>query len=178
MADILKFAIPAVIILVIGAIVGYYVLRMLRGSINLTLPKTTFNPGEKVTGSFELKTKKPIEGNRLFAALVGERITERRDHDDHRRRNVDEIFRAEHVLEDARSYPAGHAQQYIFEIAAPEGGGPEVLNSGLGKALQMGAELLSSHRTRYRWRVEVRLDAKGIDLAASRRVTVNMPGIV
>jgi hypothetical protein len=34
--------------------------------------------------------------------------------------------------------------------------------------------LLSDRRTRIKWKIEVRLDAKGIDLAASKSIQLNL----
>lgn len=174
MSDVVKFAVPAVLVLIVVGIIAYFVLRRLRGSITLSLSRTSFNAGEKVTGSFHLKTRKQIECNRLYAALIGQRVIEHRS-EDRTRTDTDEIYRAEHTFEESVTYPPEHTQQYSFELPTPQAGGPDFFESTVGKALRLGLDALSDRRTRFRWRVEVRLDAKGIDLATSRGINVNLP---
>ena len=59
------------------------------------------------------------------------------------------------------------------ETVAPLAICQQELNSTLAKAARVGLELLGADRRRMKWIVEIRLDAKGIDLAASRRVQIN-----
>ena len=53
----------------------YYVVRFMRGSIKLSLARTMFNQGDTIAGSFELLTKKAIEGNKLVVSLIGVKVT-------------------------------------------------------------------------------------------------------
>ncbi|MFA5809611.1 MAG: hypothetical protein WC935_04635 [Thermoleophilia bacterium] len=163
----------AAVAIVIVAIIAYFVVRMLRGSMKITLTKNGFSPGEKITGSFTMKTRKEIEGKRLFAALVGKEVTERRD-GDRTRTDTREIYRDEQTLEEGKMYPAGHTADYSFELNTPSESGQGFLDSAVGKALDIGMELLSGDRNEIRWTVEVRLDAKGVDLSDSRSVTINI----
>ncbi len=159
-------------IVLIGVAV-YYLLRFMRGTIKMTLTQTAFNPGETISGSFTLHTKKPIEGNRLIVSLIGVQETKTRDGDkteSHSR----EIYRNEVLIEGNKAYPAGYQATHNFEIPTPDTGSQEFLNSGVGQALTAAFSLLGNRRTEFRWKVEARLDAKGIDLATSKRVTLNM----
>jgi len=159
---------------VIAAVIAYYVIRFMRGSIKLSLPRTAFNPGEAITGSFELLTKKPIEGNKLIVSLIGVQVTESYENGKKRTRTR-EIYRNEVLVEEAKAYPAGHTSEHQFEIATPNTGAPEFANSALGQTLMSALRLLSNRRTRLKWKVEARLDAKGVDLATSKSVSINMP---
>ena len=171
--EILKIAIPAVIVLVIALIATYYIIRFMRGSIKMTLTKNAFSSGEQVTGSFELITRKEIDGNRLFVSLIGKEVTKQR-HGDKTRTHTREIYRDEVTLEDAKIFAAGATANYNFELATPSSSGPDPLDSTLGKTLKIGAELLSGRRTHLRWSVQARLDAKGVDLATQKKITLNM----
>ncbi|MFA5802100.1 MAG: hypothetical protein WC911_06435 [Thermoleophilia bacterium] len=163
----------AVVVIVIAAVIAYFVVRMLRGSMKITLAKNGFSPGEKVTGSFTMKTRKEIEGKRLFAALVGKEVTERRE-GDRTRTDTREIYRDEQTLEEGKTYPAGNTSDYSFELNTPSEDGQGLPGSAVGQALDIGLDLLSGNRTDIRWTVEVRLDAKGVDLFDSRSVTINI----
>ena len=68
----------------IVAVIAYYVARFMRGSIKLSMSRTTFNPGDAITGSFDLLTKKLVHyvlnpyatqtdtsANRIYAFLIG-----------------------------------------------------------------------------------------------------------
>jgi len=159
---------------VIAAIAAYYVMRFMKGSIKLSLPQTGFEPGQTITGSFDLETKKPIQSKKLIVSLIGLKITKTREGDKTRTR-TQEIYRNEVLVEDAREYPAGHTAQHQFEIATPNTGSSDFMNSALGQTVGAALRLLSDRRTRLKWKVEARLDTKGVDLAASKSVSINMP---
>lgn len=167
-------------VLAVVLIAGYYIMRHMRGSVSVTLSKRGFNPGEKVTGTFRMTTRKDIEGNRLYAALVGEEVTREPYHDSSTgrsstRTHTREIYRDEHTIEENMNYPAGQTIERSFEVTAPTSSGQGLLQSPLGQTFQVGMELLGGSRRNLRWTVEVRLDAKGIDLYSSENVTVNLP---
>lgn len=166
-------------VVAVAIIAGYYVMRYMRGSVKVTLSKRGFNPGEKVTGTFQMTTRKDIEGKRLYAALVGEEVTTEHYRDsngrDSTRTNTREIYRDEHIIEENVNYPAGQTIERSFEVTAPTSSGQGSLESPLGKTFQVGMELFSGSRRNLRWTVEVRLDAKGIDLTGCENVTVNLP---
>ena len=158
---------------VVAAVAAYYIIRFMRGSIKMTLPQTGFNPGQNITGSFDLETKKAIEGNKLIVSLIGVQVTEYYE-DGKKRTRKREIYRNEVLLEDAKTYPAGHTSTHQFEIDTPNTNAPEFMNSAIGKTLAGALQLLSDRRSRLKWRVEARLDAKGVDLATSKSVSLSV----
>lgn len=159
--------------LLLVGVIAYFVMRFLRGSIKLTMPQTSFGAGQMISGSFDLMTKKSIQGNQLFVTLRGVKEIKIRDGEKTRTRR-EEIYCDQVTLEDAREYPAGYSAKYDFQISTPNVQSPEFMNSGIGQALVSAFRLLSDRRTRIKWRVEARLDAKGIDLAASKSVQLNL----
>ena len=159
------------------AIIGYRIMRSMRGSIKLSLPNITFNPGDQITGQFDLHTKKRIQGKKLTVSLIGKKIT--KTHTDERSRtHSHEIYRDEKVLEGAKEFPVGHRANYDFEIATPNPSTPDSLNSTLGQTLKTALNVLTQSRTRFQWKVEVRLDAKGIDLVASKPISLNISPLI
>ena len=154
------------------AVIIYYVVRFMRGSITLSLPRSVFNPGDPIAGSFELLAKKAIEGNKLVVSLIGIKVTKTYDGEKTKTRSR-EIYRDEQLLEEAKSYRAGSKATYEFTLSAPNMNSSEFLNSKVGQALSAAVHLLSDRSTRLKWKVEARLDAKGVDLATSKSVSIN-----
>ena len=174
--EVLKIAIPAILVLVIVLVVGYYIIRFMRGSIKITLAKDFFNEGEQITGSFELTTRKEIDGNRLFVSLVGKEVTKER-REGKTRTHTREIYRDEVTIEEAKTFSAGETMNYDFQLAIPSSAGDDFLSSPLGKTLKVGMQMLGGSRSYLQWIVEARLDAKGVDLVSRKKIAVNMSKI-
>jgi hypothetical protein len=153
----------------LAAVGTYFLLRWLKGSITISLPGTYFSPGGSIEGSFELLTRKEVRANSLTAALVGTESVRERGYNGKSRTRTREIYRAGQTLEQAKEYPAGYSAVYQFKLAAPAAGGQGEGGSLLGQALDM----LGSIGRTVRWKVEVRLDAEGVDLASSETVHIN-----
>ncbi len=163
----------AVIVVVLGGLLAYYVIRGMKGSLTLTLNHRGVGSGDKFTGTVQVVCKKPVEGNRLVATLIGtERIEEKTDEGTKTRTR--EIYRADALLEEARSYEAGFEESYRFELVAPSADQVGVAGSGLGKMVERGVGMLTGRDRELLWKIEGRLDAKGLDLVDSEKVTVNL----
>jgi len=154
-------------------IITYFIIRFMRGSIKLQLATTTFQPGDKINGKLDLTTKKNITGNRLFASLVGTKITKtHRDGKTHT--NHTEIYRFETALEEAREFPAGYNNIYDFSLDVPAAGTGDIMNSKLGQTVGTALNLMGGTNSRIEWKITGRLDAKGIDLAATKKIMINL----
>lgn len=171
--NMILILILAAIGVVLAIVAGYYIIRFMRGSIKLTMMKVTFNPGDTITGSFELHTKKPIEGNKLTVSLIGKQVTKTR-RGGKTRTQSHEIYRDEKILEEATRYPAEHKSTHEFEIPTPNSSAPDFANNPVFQGLAGAMRMLSDRHTYLKWGVEARLDAKGVDLAASKKITVNV----
>lgn len=167
----------AAIGLVLAIVAGYYVVRFMRGSIKITMVRTSYNAGETITGSFELHTKKPIEGNKLTVSLIGTQVT-KTYRDGKSRTRSHEVYRNETVIEEAKHYPAEYRSTHEFEISTPNASAPNFASSPIFQGLATAMRMLSDRHTYLKWRVEARLDAKGVDLAASKKVTVNVGSLM
>ncbi len=163
--------------LILAGVGVYFLLRYLRGKITLSLPVTTFSPGDIIKGSFELHAKKTISGKRLIVSLIGTQHERTRNKDGKTSTRSHEIFRKEVLVEEARDYPAGFKEVYNFELPVPASDRPEFMDNQLLRSLVTAASFLGNRRIEVRWRIEARLQAKGIDLARSRRVTLNTGAI-
>lgn len=171
--NLVLIIVAAVAGVVIVGLAVYYLMRFMRGSIKMTLTQTAFNPGDTIKGSFDLLTKKPIEGNKLIVSLIGTQVTKTKD-GDNTRSDTREIYRNEVLIEEEKVYRAGYTARYDFELPTPNTGAQEFLNSTAGQAITAAFSLLGNRRVELKWRVEARLDAKGIDLATSKRINIHM----
>ncbi len=164
--------------LIIGCIIGgfifwiffYYIARFLKGSIKIKLNKKGYNAGEKISGEFKVITKKEIDGNRLFVALVGKEEIREYNNNGKQRTRTQEIYRYEDTIEDEKIYKASTEVEHSFELETPS---ERSKNEGVINAISKGIELFSGRRRRLKWFVEVRLDAKGIDLSSTETLRIN-----
>lgn len=165
------------------AFVVYKILRFMRGSIKIVLRQTNFNPGEMIAGTFELEIRKGIEGDKLYAALIGEKVTEEPSRDPSRRVTTrTEVYRDELIFELEKLYKAGKTMHYNFEFdtgnaqnvvgeSEPSGG---LLGQTLNEGLELAGDIGLLSKQSLEWKVEVKLVAKGIDLVSSKEVYVNI----
>lgn len=156
------------------AIITYFIIRWMRGSITLMLPNTAFNPGDTIKGSFELLTRKALQGNKLIVTLVGEKVTRYYENDERKTRRR-EVHRSEKLIEQAREYPAGYNVKHEFEIQIPAGGASTPsMDPAFAQVLSAASQLLNDRDTWYEWKIEARLDAKGVDLAKNKKISINL----
>ncbi len=155
------------LLLAAAGVGAYYLARYLKGSISIMLARNSFSAGEVVEGSFELLARKEIKANALTAAVAAYETVRERDFKGRSKTHTREIYRTGQTLEQARVYPAGYRGSYNFRIPLPDGhfsGGGAMLGSTLG--------FLSGASRKVSWKVEVRLDAEGVDLASSEKIYV------
>lgn len=177
MSDKMAVIFMASIVVFVGGIIiatiAYYIARFLRGSIKLSLPCTAFDPGSTIKGEFALHAKKDLEGNKLIVSLIGVQITKTYQKDGKTSSQSQEIYRNETLVEPAKSYPAGYTADYDFELPVPNINTPGLMNSPLNQPLNTAMNLLGGREIRQEWRVEARLDAQGVDLADSQKISLN-----
>ena len=168
-----EYLIISAIVVIVLAIGAYFLIRFLRGSIKLYLQNTSCNSGETVKGSFDLHTKKTIVGNRLAVELIGDKITKTRKSDGKTDSHTHEIFRNGVTLENRKTYQAGYKEKFDFELQTPDSNQPDSMNSELAQTLGAALSLMSDRQVYVKWRVEARLDAEGVDLVDTEKVSIN-----
>jgi len=77
------------------------------------------------------------------------------------------------TLENQTDFAAGFRKQYEFEIPTPDNSQPDFMNSSLGQTISSALSLVSNRQVRILWKVEARLDTKGVDLSDSEKVNIN-----
>ena len=160
---------------IVVAFLAYGMARRARGSIEVSLTQTDFEAGETVHGQIAIHAKKPIEAERLVVTVTATEITETAK-DGKTTRSSEQVFRDEVMVEGARSYAANTRETREFDISLPEPKAeavPEPKSVG-GKASFASLKLTKPPKTQLKWRLGVRLVAKGIDLGTSRPIAVNI----
>ena len=164
------WGIIAVVSVVLIGVAAYYITRFMKGSIKLSVDRSTYTSGDPITGSFLLETKKSLEGT-LTVSLIGTKVSTYYDHENRRKTRRDEFFRDRVVIERRRKFKAGN-KRFKFEVPSPQMQEPGFMDSKIGRLIT--GILNSGRNSRMEWKVEARLDMKGVDLAASKRVNLTM----
>jgi len=159
---------------------GYYSARALKGKILIELPKEGYNGGEEITGRVTLVSRKALNLNRLYVALVGYEIVEKRDSNGKRSTRKNEVYRNEVNILEAQAVPAGLNQSFDFVMNAPGGRSEKVgeIAAKVADAVSTAATALSvlgvttGHRRR-EWKLEARADLPGVDIAKFKKVRIN-----
>ena len=154
------------------AVAVYFILRYMKGSIEIQLDKTSFAAGETIKGSFRLVARQAVEANKLTVALVADEVIKRKDSDGDDETDTREVYRDEQVIEGKHLYEKGFDNTHNFELLIPASGESSMNNSQMGQALNTLGSMMDMNRRYLEWSIEVCLDAKGIDLSDSEKVYV------
>lgn len=171
-----------VIALIIIAIATYYIARAMKGKIEIELPKNGYSSGEEISGRVTLTTKKALQLNRMYVALIGYEIVETRERDGDRKTRRNEVYRNEVNILESQDIPAGLNQAYDFRMSAPGGQASPVgemagmVAGAIGTAATAlnALGVMNSSTRRMEWKVEARADLPGVDIAKSKKVRVNL----
>lgn len=157
---------------IVALVASYFVARYLKGNLKINLEKNTYSSGEKIVGRVELKAKKEIKAKRFFVSLIAEKKEYEKSNKN--QETWRKIYEHEELLEGARDYTVGFMQIYKFEISVPnktEIDG-KIQNSELNALINL-SKIISKGNV-LRWRVQVTLDAKGVDLVSEQKIEVKL----
>lgn len=167
---------------VVGVCVGlYYLARFMKGSLKIELARDAASSEELFSGTVALQAKKQIHGL-LKVSLVGREQHEKARSSKNNRKEWVEVYRYDHVLEEARTFEPGFSETYSFDLLAPT---VAEVSSGAAKlqaaaassdnaGLKMAAGLVGFLGGKIHWHIESRLDAKGVDLYTKEKCEVNL----
>lgn len=152
-----------------------FVLKKLKGNIKLNLSKKLYYSNEDIVGSFEFKTRKPIQSNALVVEL--EAYRQDRQSNFSRTQNSSQYYKVysqPQQIEGSRMYPAGFSQNYNFKIKIPDSNVVQsvVPNNNITNVLRTVASI-TGYSSNLHWKVKVRLDAKGLDLSSKKNIKIN-----
>ena len=80
-----------VVTLMATLFIAYYVARMMKGKVEIEIPKAGYNSGEEIVGKVTFTSRKNLHMNRFYVALIGYEIVERRDSGRRDRLEVGEV---------------------------------------------------------------------------------------
>ena len=183
----MEYAIIGAVVLIAISVAAFYILRFMKGKLELHLTNSSASSGELIKGSVRVVAKKELQGRLTVSLVCMEEFQEQkhsyRDDDDDGTKyetTREEIFRKKQLLEDIETFSPTNNLAYQFELIAPtasesgqrrssqDGGGGMV-----GTLLNMATAATQS-QSDYFWHVEARLDVKGIDLFAKKEVNVRV----
>lgn len=176
---------------IVIAIICYYIVRAMKGSLKLELNQKSVRSGESITGNLNLAVKKSMIADRLYVGLLGEREERRRSRDgDGTTTRWIEFYRDEADILMDEELSAGFMQTYSFTLDAPseatamtgaaavmktadamEDGAAKAIVAGLGSVAAAASGMMGGRK---RWKVISRLETKGVDLAASSKINVSL----
>lgn len=167
-----------VVILGIITTIVLFTLKYLKGSVKITMPKNSFQEPENITGNIELKAKKTIESNQLIVSIIGQEIISRRDSRGRLRKNYNEIYKFEQILENTTTYPAGTQKSYSFGFQFPQIPNFNPQNNQIQNTINTISSISRAINGNFRnkrleWTIKVRVDASGVDLTNSKRIYLN-----
>jgi len=148
-----------------------WIMKGMKGKIEIKLNSYSFSPGQKISGSILLKLKKPIEKGQLFVQLIGER----KQTNYLRNGPISQTFRIfdfEYQISEQKSMPAGEFNiSFDFPIPNNLSTQPKFDENPIGTLLK-SAQILIGQNVNVNWWLVGKLKCEGLDL--SKKVRVNI----
>ena len=137
-----------------------------KGRIDITVPRTSYAPGDTISGNVTLTLKKPVKAREASISLIGERIIPRSGRE--KSTTTERIYDFKQQLDSEREY--SQKEEYRFEIKIPgdvlsmkpqmpelEGTAGQVLKVAQAAAAMSGVIPLQ----RTKWYLLAKLDVPG-----------------
>ena len=168
------YIVIGIIGLIVVGIIAYYMARFMKGKMSLQLNGNYFKSGETIEGTLTVETKKAIPVDRMYVAVVGERLVHRRDSDGDTSKRWEEFHRDEYDIIYQEHLRANARESYEFAIEAPDRSRFSFPETGVAFVDKMvsGLQKLSGSG-KMRWFIKARLETKGVDLATSEKIKIS-----
>jgi len=166
----LIYIIIGIIILVISIVIIFWVLKKMKGSIDITPEKYSYNSGDTIKGKLILKIKRPVKSNKLIIGLKCEKTEKnysKENQSSQKTKNV--LFDFNHSLDGAKEYSPSE-YPYDFSISIPKNVSQKL--EGIAGTLIKSAQILSGQNSSVKWYLYAELQCKGVNL--SKKVQVNV----
>ncbi len=167
-----NFLIIFIIVLALAILLPlfFYIKSKSKGKVVLELNKYEFSPGEKITGTVNLKLKKPVSANELSVGLFA--VLHSRSYSSQgSRSNSRTVFDFKKPLKGKGDYPIGE-HKINFELLIPTDVFKNKLDNKIANNLLKSVQILSGQTTNLKWSVKANLDIPGFDLSKSVRINV------
>ena len=147
-----------------------------KGKIDIAIPKTSFAPGDKISGNVVLTLKKPVKARESSISLIGEQTTTKGSIiGTEQSKNTQRIYDFKHRLDGEKEYDK--EARYDFEIKLPadilsrQPQMPQV-SGALGQGLKI-AQAITGMGVWSNWYLLAKLDIPGgMDISKKVQVTI------
>ena len=171
-STVLMIVIPIAIAAGVGL---FFYLKFRKGSVALRLTGNSFAVGDTVDGVLAVTCRQDLFVDQIAVSLVCVAHWQSSYYDNEGKRKTrnhsEEQLRREYELARGVSLTAGTNQEFPIDFQVPQSARSFRSDSSSGGMLgNVFRQLGSSHR--YGWKLEARLDMKGLDLTTSQRVSI------
>ena len=160
--------IATIILVVIIVAVTIFILKRMKGSIEIVPEKYNYSSGENINGKLILKIKKPSQASKLIVGLKCERIEKNYSTSSINSRAIN-IYDFNQPLDGEKSYSPSE-YDYDFSITAPQNVAQKL--DGMAGSLLKSAQLLMNQNTSFKWYLYAELQCEGINL--KKQVQINI----
>lgn len=166
----IEYIVIGVIATVLVVVIVMYILMKSTGKITINLNKFDFAAGEIITGTINLKLKKPVQAKSLSVKLIGERNVAT-NVNGQKKTSTETVFELEKIIDGEKMYMVSD-QNYEFEIKVPLNITQTTGNQATDTLIK-SMQILSGQNSRTDWYLIAYLDMKGFDLSKRIRVYIN-----
>jgi len=147
-----------------------------KGKIDIAISKTSFTPGDKISGNVVLTLKKPVKAREASISLIGEQTTTRGGIvSGEQSKNTQRIYDFKHRLDGEKEYDK--EASYDFEIKLPAdilSRQPQMpqASGALGQGLKI-AQAITGMGAWSSWYLLAKLDVPGgLDISKKVQITI------
>jgi len=161
-----------VIVAIFALLIITFMLKKMKGSIQIIPDKYNFSSGESINGKLILKLKKPVHARNLVIGLKCERIERNSQNSSNRsqpKTTHTTLFDFNQPLEGEKDY-ASSEYIYTFSINLPKDELPKL--QGITAMLVKSAQILMGQTYSVKWYLYAELQCDGLNL--SQKVQVNV----
>lgn len=168
------------IFVIIAYILGYQLVKYLKGTVKINFPQRIYTYGEKISGYIDIEARKHIEVEKVELELKAYKKEQVHTNNGTRVRNV-EVFSQIEEVSWADSIFAGSQRSIWFEMLIPTLG---ELPNDVKKTIENYESVMagtlrrfsrkSAFTQRIRWKVRVRVVVKGVDLYRQEHLDVKL----
>lgn len=166
----LNYIFIGIIVFVLIFIIVIWVLKKLKGSIEIIPEDHNYNPGDTIKGKLILNLKRHVKSNKLILGLVCERKEKVYSNESHSKREREvTLFDFNQPLEGKKEY-APSEYSYNFSIVVPLN--VSQLLEGVSFTLAKSMQDLIGQNPLAKWYLYAELQCDGVNL--TKRVQINI----
>jgi len=163
-----------VIALVAVVLLIMYLISRSKGKLTLNLSKMEFTPGETITGTVNLKLKKPVQAKSLNVGLLG--TLRSSNYSRGPKGGLSKSSRTQKVFDFKKPVDGEKTYQgelnYEFQLMIPKDVYRQSTGNKAADTLVKSAQILTGTTSRINWYVRANLEMPGFDI--SKKVRINI----